>query len=269
MKKHELDRLFQQKLEEMEVSPSRQAWQQLEGQLQKKSNGRRRFFLSGIAAAILLLLGVWGSFEYSLHFVPAAPVALEQENPVDANRTPAKENAPIIITTPKKQPIAKTETKTKSATAEPLKDRKASAKLLSESKHTGEKSGRAARTTGQDANKTAKAMATKGTVEKEILLAKAKSPLKEAIAAADLETITIIEQEIPLPEKVVIRYKADGMEQKQLSDTPGSGSMAKKEPAAGKIFGFLKKVKDNSSGGLAELREAKDELLSFNFRSNK
>ena len=263
MKEHELDQLFKKKLEPLEVLPSRQAWQQLEGQLQKKNNGRRRFFLSGIAAGLLLLLGIWGSLEYGHHFIEEQQMAQEQDKPVDVNPTPVKENTRSSITTSQKQPTAKAETKAKPAEAEPLKERKASAKLVTESKPAGEKSGRQAQSSGQDANKAELAVAPK----EEIPLASAKSPLKEVIAATGHQIN--MEQEISLSEKVVISYKADEKEQKLLTEAPDPGSTARNELRPGKIFGFLKKVKDNSSGGLAELREAKDELLSLNFRANK
>lgn len=78
MNNEELDRLFRQKLEQLEGQPSTGAWQQLEQQLKHKKERKTWFYFSSIAASFLLLLGIWAGLEYSSSFIPATPLAQEQ-----------------------------------------------------------------------------------------------------------------------------------------------------------------------------------------------
>lgn len=92
----------------------------------------------------------------------------------------------------------------------------------------------------------------------ELPQAEAKTELFNLVAEATPAELT---KPAAVIEPVIISYKADLEEPAEQAL-----SLAEKENrelTPRKVLGFLKKVKENSSGSLAELREAKDDLLSF------
>lgn len=250
MKNEELDRLFRQKLEQLEGQPSTQAWQQLEQQLQHKKQRKVWVYLSGIAASLLLLLGIWGSLEYSSSFIPAAPVAQEQEQEhgSDHKEEPAATTAPQSRDTEQPTTIAENET------AEEEKQ------TPTQTTKPKDKAPRQAQTARADipVNKPVQKATTPAAEPAELPQAETKPALINSLAetsqAALAKPATVIEP-------VIISYKAD--EDEISKQTVELAERKSKELTPKKVFGFLKKLKDNSSGSLAELREAKDDLLSL------
>lgn len=258
MKDKELDRLFRQKLEPLEVTPSEEAWQQLESQLQHKKNKKGWFYLSGVAAALLLLLGTWGAFEYSRQLVPAeqmagskvgepkdtAPLAREQETPVQKSvektqiaeqaSTLAKEVNPSAAIA--QAPAAKEQAKQQTAPAQKKEQQQA---LVTTEEPLQEK------------EPTSK-----------VVTAVEGMPIQTQALAGNI-AIPLIEEALPLQEEVVISYRADE-EPEAIAGISQAYTAPEKDKTARKILGFFKKVSDTSGAGLAELREAKNELLSLN-----
>lgn len=266
MNDKELDRLFRQKLEPMEVPPSAGAWQQLEAGLQHKKQKQKKLwaYVSGIAAALLLLLGTWGAFEYSQQLFPAEQMAETNSSPGTTGTT---------ATPPQQQELAQqkhtrapeeaekmkevTEDKTKAVAAEQVPAKKVVRQKRNLPVGTETQSQTLAVTELQDQE-----------VQKASLPTEAiESKAMESEALAVKRTPKILEESFPLMEEVVISYRADEEPDatSALAATDIEAEPAReKEISARKILGFFKKVTDNGATGLAELREAKNELLSLN-----
>lgn len=260
MKNEEIDRLFRQKFEQLEAQPTPQAWKHLEEQLQHKKKKTKRGYLSGIAAGLLLLLGIWGALEYSSSIVPTAPLAREQEN--------IAPQAPVIP----QESLNLAEQQTAIPSTEEATDKE------KPSTHTAKSTSTKSTDKSNKPIRPAQNIQAKTTVQKpaQTVVSTAKDPqpqiaelprvenkpeLINSIAEAGAEIK--IEEPSLLPEQVVIRYKADAEEEK-----PALASIEQtkdKELSARRVMGFLKKVKENSKGSLSEIREAKDDLLSLRF----
>lgn len=266
MNDKELDRLFRQKLEPMEVTPSAGAWQQLEAGLQHKKQKQKKLwaYVSGIAAALLLLLGTWGAFEYSQQLLPAEQMAETNSNPGTTGTT---------ATTPQQQELVQrkhpqepeeavkikeiTEDKTQAVAAEQDPAKKVARKKQNLPEGT-ETQPQALAVTEPQRQEVKKASLPTRAIE---------SKAMESEALAVNETPKILEESFPLMEEVVISYRAD--EEPDATTALAATDIEaepvrEKEISARKILGFFKKVTDNGATGLAELREAKNELLSLN-----
>lgn len=267
MKNEELDRLFQQKFEQLEAQPTPQAWKQLEEQLQHKKKQKTGLYLSGIAASLLLLLGIWGSLEYSSTLIPTAPVAQEQEKAptspeaVQESQVQPKEQVPAPL------PMVKEEN---------LNEENATRQQAGNSAKTDKSVQLAENTAAQEPVKSQKQkpMAVSLPEEKQaqapiLPQIEPRTELSSSLAAASTEISADIRSQSPalLSEQVIIRYQADPAEPKPAEEPrPAAEELAKadsKEISASKVMGFFKKVKESSNGSLAELREAKDDLLSL------
>lgn len=252
MKNEELDRLFRQKLEQLEGQPSTQAWQQLEQQLQQKKQRKTWFYLSSIAASLLLLLGIWGSLEYSSSFIPAAPLAHEQE---PAQKKDKGQNT-AVVTAPAQQPKEAQQLSTING-HEPAEKEKQTPTQTTGHKGKSSRQTQLART-GTAVKKPAQKTTPPAAEPVELPQAEAKTALINSLAEVSQEELT---KPAAVIEPVIISYKADDDEINnktvELTERESKGLTPRK------VFGFLKKVKENSSGSLAELREAKDDLLSL------
>jgi hypothetical protein len=258
MNDKELDRLFRQKLDPMEVTPSAGAWQQLKAGLQHKKEKKVWVYISRVAAVVLLLLGSWGAFEYSRQLAPVEQMAKKENKPdietisiplqeeVAQNKTPQEVVTPKQITIPTEEPAkAVATTESPAEKAEPKKRNSPFRVKQQEAFASAEKQ--------PQENKTA-------TIPVSVVDNK---PLQARALAAN--TPQVVDEPIVLKEEIVIRYYAD--EEPEMNTAIAAAKPApekRKENAARKIFGFLKKVTDNSGNSLAELREAKNELLSLN-----
>ena len=261
MNDKELDRLFRQKLEPMEVRPSAGAWEQLEAGLQHKKKKRLWVYISQIAAAILLLLGSWGAFEYSQQFVPTEQLTKGKDNS-DSRST----SAPVQLE------VAQSKTIEESALPEPISETVAeAAKTAVPPKAPAEKAERTRNSTPVRAKENTQLLAsapvptsknqTAGTTVPTV----ESKPLQTQALSGTLAQEGISEA-LPMKEKVIISYSADDEEPMTTTALAAVDTAPEKdkEISARKIIGFFKKVTDTSGAGLAELREAKNELLSLN-----
>lgn len=261
MKNEELDRLFQQKFEQLEAQPTPQAWKQLEEQLQHKKKRKTGLYLGGIAASLLLLLGIWGSLEYSSTLIPTAPVAQEQE------KTPS---SPEAVQEPQVQHKEQAQAPLPMLKEENLKEENATRQQAEKSAKTDKSLQLAEKTAAQAPVKSQgqKPVAVSLPEEKqaqapELPQIEPRTELSSSLPGASTEISANISLQSPalLSEQVIIRYQADPDEPK-----PAAEELAKadnKEISARKVMGFFKKVKESGNGSLAELREAKDDLLSL------
>lgn len=262
MKDKDLDRLFRQKIGDLHQEPTSHAWDQLEKQLQHKRGRKGWVNFSSIAASLLLLLGLWASFEYSTNFLPSDPLAQEKPKELPSEPEQARKDIPqepstsvqedlIAANEPKKEkPSAVNETLKKEDIKEQAKSEK-SLKPVLEAQESAEKI----------------------SVQKP-LIKQAIEPERIAAENQVLPSIRIAES-VPTEsrkdieekkERVIIRYNAldqGELTHQDLAQTKEDTAEEEKDVSARKIIGFLKKVKNGNAGNLAELREAKDELLSF------
>jgi hypothetical protein len=259
MNDKELERLFRQKLDPMEVTPSAEAWQQLEAGLQHKKEKKISAYISRVAAVALLLLGSWGAFEYSRQLAPVEQIAKKENKPdIETTSIPLQEEVAQSkthqeVVTPKKITIP---------TEEPAKA-VAFTEAPAEKAEPGKKYSPAPLEQQPAFASTEKQEQENITATVPVSVVDYK-PLQAQALAANTAQIAV-DEPIALKEEVVIRYYAD-------EEPATNAAVAAIEPtpeknkgtSARKIFGFLKKVTDNSGNSLAELREAKNELLSLN-----
>jgi SepF-like predicted cell division protein (DUF552 family) len=264
MKNEELDRLFRHKFEQLEAQPTPQAWKQLQEQLQHKKKQKKWGYLSGIAASLLLLFGLWATLEYSSSIVPTSPLAREQEN-----------KAPQAPAIPQEsEALAEQQTAIPSTDEATGKENQSAHSAKSTSPKSTDNSNKPMRPAQNIQAKTPVQKPAQKPAQNAVSTAKeAQPPIAElprveskpelinsiAEAGADIK----IEEPSLLPEQVIIRYKADAEEEKPVLASIKQAE--DKELSARRVMGFLKKVKENSNGSLAELREAKDDLLSLRF----
>lgn len=265
MKDKDLDRLFRQKLEEFEQKPTPPAWEQLNTQLKQKRRGKGWVFLSGIAASLLLLAGLWASFEFSSHIIPADPIAQEDREKIYS--APPQESKNVLQDSSASAGAEEPHTGTKNKESE-------TEVAVIQKEINNDKTKEL-----PDLEKTEKAASLREPVnkfaEQKALAVQTLNPAEqtktEIKAVADQLLTESVPAEIKMvpevkKEKIVIRYNS--LDQHELKGQP-SEQIAQEAPqedndlSARKIIGFLKKVKSNNSGNLAELREAKDELFSF------
>lgn len=265
MNDKELDRLFRQKLDSMEETPSAGAWQQLEAGLQHKKQKQKKLwaYVSGIAAAFLLLLGSWGAFEYSQQMLPAEQIAETSSNDGTTTTAPPPPQQELTQGEQMEKPVETKEVReaaenktvtaaSDQAPAKKIEPRKRNLPVRTETQPQALAIMEPQNQDVQDAPLPTETMDS-------------KAINREALAVN--ETPKILEESFPLMEEVVISYRAD-----EEPDAPTALAAAdleaaparEKEISARKILGFFKKVTDNSGAGLAELREAKNELLSLN-----
>lgn len=261
MNDKELDRLFRQKLEPLEVTPSDRAWQQLESQLQHKKQKKGWFFLSGVAAAILLLLGIWGAFDYSRQLTPVEQMANSQTEE-------SHKAVPLAVEQETPQPES-TEAETARPSALAAEEASQSAVVSEIAAASKQPEKEAAPVQKREQQQTAALAAAEKPQpleeEAELAIASVESKPIEAHALAANVPQPIIEEPLNLREEVVISYRADEEAVAIADISQGIEAPAKeKELSARKILGFFKKVSNSSGAGLAELREAKNELLSLN-----
>ena len=261
MNDKELDRLFSQKLDSMEVAPSGEAWKKLEAGLQHKKQKRLWFYISGVAAALLLLLGTWGAFEYSQQLLPAEQMAgsdykpSEKQAPAPAQQQQVAQQKSTVETT------AETQTKeTIEEAAEPF----ALAQAPAEKEERQRRKSSVRTTVKQQAVPSAETQKQPAVAASLPAVEIESKPLQPQALAVNEKQPAVIEP-LHLKEEVVISYRAD-------EEPIAAGAIAQseagpekeKEISARKILGFFKKVTDTSGASLAELREAKNELLSLN-----
>jgi hypothetical protein len=260
MNDKELDRLFRQKLDPMEVTPSAEAWQQLEAGLQHKKEKKIWAHISRVAAVVLLLLGSWGAFEYSRQLAPVEQMAKNETKP-DLETT----------SLPLQEEVAQSKTSQEVVTPKQITiPTEAPAKAVAFTEAPAEKAEPGKKYPPAPLEEQQLAFASTEKQEQENITATVpvsvvnNKSLQAPALAANIAQITV-DEPIALKEEVVIRYYADeepatNAAVAAIEPTPEKN----KETSARKIFGFLKKVTDNSGNSLAELREAKNELLSLN-----
>ncbi|WP_017731589.1 hypothetical protein [Nafulsella turpanensis] len=248
MEDKDLDRLFRQKLETFEATPSSQAWQQLEQNLHHKQKRKAWHYLSGIAACLLLVFGIWGAMELSQPFNQAQQLATEE-----------KEETPLTGTTPeaqKEEIIKETFTKAIPAIAEIEKEKPAPVATKSKADTKKKEKG-----TLQQADPLAASVShTAAAKDKLPDLQLEPKPLQiESLAEANAQPV--IESPESAPEEIIIRYTPAEEVMAVASIEEEGTSSGEKELSARKLLGFFKKVTSNNN--LADLREAKNELLSL------
>ncbi len=260
MNDKELDHLFRQKLDPVEVAPSADAWQQLEAGLQHKKEKKVWAHVSRIAAVIMLLLGSWGAFEYSQQLVPAEQMAKnENKAGTEINSLPLQEEVAQSTTTEEAAapiqiaPLPEEQKKAVAITDKPAE------KAVPTQNHIPVRKADLQQAVAATEEQKQEAPEAKAAVTPVVELN--SKPLQAL--AANAEQVKI-EAPIALKEEVIIRYQADEEPQSPAAIASAEPAPDKKENSARKIFGFLKKVTDNSGTSLAELREAKNELLSLN-----
>lgn len=71
MDQQKIDRLFREKMNQLEVAPTKGAWSQVEGQIQHK----KKPLVYWVAAAVSLLVACWVIFPKTNHELPGTPIA--------------------------------------------------------------------------------------------------------------------------------------------------------------------------------------------------
>lgn len=261
MNNQELDRLFRQKFDDLREEPSPQAWQQLQNQLQQKKGRRFWGYFSGIAASLLMLFGIWAAMEYS-QAIPPAERIVQSNQPEEVNQphqiaeevvqqdtSSEKKETPLLSKTKQEnEMVAKKEVKEAVAPVETPP----SASVLAQS------------TERAPARRAPKKSVAAQASELEVM----ESPKPKSSLIAEATPDSLPAQANSPKESIIIRYNAadapeQALAQKDEVDKSEDKKEKGKEISARKIIGFLKKVKTNGGENLAELREAKDELLSF------
>ena len=258
MKDEELDRLFKQNSKLFRAEPSPQAWQQLEQQLQQKRGKRIWIYVSAVAASLLLFGGLWLSIDYSQTFMDLNSATIQQKNEKSEvagieseeihqqeNLQPGKEKADPLIEQQEgketQRPKQQHSTKSRKQTAP------ANSTIAAQKRNT-----------------------TGSTTERIALLPelpKLENKEAEAIVVADKKP-NMPKTLAPIPEyteDIIIRYSTEAEGSSELAtapETPGS-AQEDKGLTARTVVGFLKKVKENGSDGLADIREVKDQILSI------
>lgn len=260
MEDKELDRLFRQKLDNFESVPSSQAWQQLEQQLKHKQQNSAWRYLSGIAAALLLLLGIWGAFEWAPAAGPEVPMASEQQKnlPVASTKTEREEpKEQQEFTKESKENIV---TETSPALARQSVPQQA---IVATSGNTVKSVNQPVKKVKPLVEEAETAIAATTTTEKlpELEL-EPKAIATESLAA--LEAVPELDLLEPEQETIIIRYNPAESSLAMAEAAPEAAETDEKQLSARKVFGFFKKVTNTGSNSLAELREAKNELLSLN-----
>ena len=248
MEEKDLDRLFRQKLDNFEATPSSQAWQQLEQSLQHKKERKVWPYLSGIAASLLLLMGIWGGMELAQPATPEKPLAAEETGKPAVAAVPS---AAIQESKPLPTAVAEAgEASSKSVPRKAAAEIKVPAPVKSIKKATVDQ-----KPSSQVAFSKTPVPAVEKLPELEL---ESKSFQAQSLAA--LEVKVKIERPEPEYEEVVIRYAPNEQEAIAVADTKTSPS-EEKDLSARKLLGFFKKVTNNNT--LADLRDAKDQLLSL------
>lgn len=268
MSNRELDNLFKNKLDELEVRPSAGSWEKIQGNLTQEGK-RGAWFYAGIAAAIVLLAIFTGVFLFNnTGKQPEQQIALSQ--PESTVKNPGT-SVPDEI-----EPTAPEEQKEWQSTGQ--------------EKMNEDKAGKQPAPT-QTKNKTQK---TDANTLKNINTAPSKAPQDQLAVEKQVTKGVDTSDPIPVSEDLIAvkELKIDtgatnetaiaSTDQKQndggqtlvfnIEDFNAKVNVAsanetekEKRSTLKKVLDFAKSVKEGD-GGLAELREAKNELFALNFK---
>ncbi len=256
MKEEELDRLFRQKSEMYRAEPSPLAWQQLEEGLQHKKKKKVWVFLSGAAAGALLLFGLWAHLEYSSTFIAPDAHISRKATPPEA---PAQRDQELIETGDK----ALAETEEREQKINPVEEE---IKSFPQSPAAKAKSIQAVASVQQKKKESGSTL-TGSTDSPKLPLAENKpvqvpEPAEVVVEMPELIAAAPENQ----AENIIISYSAADEINRNLPaapDDPLASEQEERDFSPRAVAGFFKKVKENSSASLADIREAKNELLSF------
>jgi hypothetical protein len=113
----ELDKLFQQRFEDLQVEPSKEVWEKISNTLDKKKPAKRTFSIFWMAAAsivVVLSAGLWFTRSDEKLIDQDSPVIVQEKNKVieqDAvsegfNNDSEEESDPVLISKPLKNKVA-------------------------------------------------------------------------------------------------------------------------------------------------------------------
>jgi hypothetical protein len=113
----ELDKLFQQRFEDLQVEPSKEVWEKISNTLDKKKPAKRTFSIFWMAAAsivVVLSAGLWFTRSDEKIIAKGSIVIVQDENKVieqDAvsesfNNTSKEESVPVLISKSWKNKVA-------------------------------------------------------------------------------------------------------------------------------------------------------------------
>ena len=257
MKDEELDRLFKQNSELFRAEPSPQAWQQLEQGLQQKKEKKVWFYLSGIAASLLLFVGLWLSVDYSNQLITHESAGLQQEN----KQTEAARFESVETLKEEKQEqaqgVANIHNEQNKVKINQVPKKKAAPAKSPKSNVPG------AAATYKKIIKEETAVPLAFETELPKLENKAAHPID--VPEQKLQPHKALAQVSDESEEIIIRYSSEGDEGSDLAASPGDLASIQEEKglSARTVVGFLKKVKENSSDGLSDIREVKDQIFSI------
>ena len=257
MKDEELDRLFKQNSELFRAEPSPQAWQQLEQGLQQKRGKKIWFYLSGVAASLLLFMGLWLSADYSSQLIAPESAGLQQEKrPTEVARIESDET----LKEEKQEPApggANTHHEQKEEKINQAPRKKVAPAKSPKSNTPG----------AVAAHKQSRKEETAAFLAFETELPELENRAAHPIDVPEpkLQPYKALAQVSDESEDIIIRYSSEGNEGSDLAAAPGDIASIQEERglSARTVVGFLRKVKENSSDGLSDIREVKDQIFSL------
>ena len=270
MEEKDLDRLFRQKLDTFEATPSSQAWQQLEQNLQPKKERKVWPYLSGVAACLLLLIGIWGAMELGAPANTTGPMAIEETPSPNFAAAPAEKAqqnpgfANAIAEAPEaKSKNSKSTGEEEETLASPIQASKESARAKQTAHYLAQQStpkqavGEAVNIASVHQQLTESQTTNSPTKTLPELSREPLQPKNITIAEVNVEEVISLPEE----EKIIIHYNPGSKNTITMASAEKAASNEEKEFSGRKLLGFFKKVTNNNT--LADLRDAKDQLLSL------
>lgn len=266
MKEPKIDQLFRQKLHQHRVAPSPAAWDKVAGQLSKRRRKRGGYYAAA-AAVVMLLAASWLWLAQQ-----PGDLNLQQTQTVAVQEQPAAQDPPVNTESP-----AQTANPEKAVEADKKVDPGTPATANSVSAGHQIATAEPASTQKQHRQQRQPKVATPAPAT-ELVEALPETALTTAlpqVPATDVAIPDIQPKAIALPatealivqaEPVLIRYEASmpgSITAKEITSEP-MASAEEPDQGAEKVISILQKVKQGEIG-LANIRQAKDKLLSGKF----